>query len=356
MMKVLHVIYSLEVGGAQRLITDLLPELSNYGVSPAVLVNRRQNNEFEKKLEDNGIPIISVNTNNNYSIFILYMLLKQTRQFDVVHVHLFPALYILAFVRLFRNVRLVYTEHNTTNRRRNKTFLKRIERFVYHRYDSVVSVSDDTRNELCKWLGVSILEERFKVVKNGIDLNSFRIKKNKSPYPVTLLMISRFAEAKDQPTVIKALTHLNENIHVVFIGDGQRKIECEQLANSLGVTERVHFMGCQSDIPSFISKADIGILSTHWEGLPLTIIEMMAGGIPVVASDVDGVRQIVKGAGLLFPEGDEIALAEAITQLSTNKIYYNEIRERCLSRSSEYDIKTTAQEYNNIYCQLFKTT
>lgn len=355
MLKVLHVIYSLEVGGAQRLITDLLPELKNSGVCPAVLVNRRLYNDFEKKLEDNGISIISINVKSNYSFFIIYKLLKLTSRFDIIHVHLFPALYLLAFVRLFRNVRLVYTEHNTTNRRRHKLYLNRIERFVYNRYDNVISVSEDAQNELLKWLGASNLDRRYRVIRNGIDLVSFKIEKRRKPYPVTLLMVSRFAEAKDQPTLIKALTHLNEKTHVIFVGDGQRRMECELLANSLGVVERVHFKGWQSDIPSFISKADIGILSSHWEGLPLTVLEMMAGGIPVIASDVDGVRQIVKGAGLLFPEGDEKALAEAITRLVDNKVFYNEICERCLCRSLEYDIKTTAQEYKNVYCQLLVT-
>ena len=94
-------------------------------------------------------------------------------------------------------------------------------------------------------------------------------------------------------------------------------------------------------------------MSTHWEGLPLTIIEMMAGGLPVIASDVDGVQQVVKDAGILFPEGNDKALAEMINQLITNPDYRKQIAERCYERASLYDIRQTVQSYIEIYQSVY---
>ena len=80
---------------------------------------------------------------------------------------------------------------------------------------------------------------------------------------------------------------------------------------------------------------------------------MMAGGLPVIASNVDGLNQLVEGAGILFPCGDYKKLADIITELLTNKIKYEEIRRRCIDRAKKYDIHKMATAYMNVYKELF---
>ncbi len=349
-MRVLHVISSLGIGGAERLISDMLPQMKAAGVDVSLLVYRRQYNDFEKKLEDVGIVIISLEAENNLNPRIIFSLANAMKGFDIIHVHLFPALYQVAVANVFCRKKLIFTEHSTTNRRRQSRFFRKIERVVYGQYIRLISVSVETQDSLKVWLNEE--NRRFSVISNGIDLNVYRLAKNKSDFPYTLLMISRFAQEKDHKTLINALQWLCEDVHVVFVGDGDTKASCEELARENGVAERCHFMGVQSDIPYWVSKADIGVLSTHWEGLPLTIIEMMAGGLPVIASDVDGVQQVVKDAGILFPEGNEKALAEMINQLIENPDYRKQIAERCYERASLYDIRQTVKGYIEIYQSL----
>ena len=198
-----------------------------------------------------------------------------------------------------------------------------------------------------RWLNIH--DHRFTVIRNGIDLTSFIRAKRKGDYPVSLLMISRFVVAKDQETVIRAMRWTDQKVHVVFVGDGETRKSCEELARKIGVAERCHFEGTQSDIPNSISKADVGILSSHWEGFGLAALEMMAGGLPVVASDVEGLRQVVDGAGVLFKEGDDHELAGIVNKMVIDSHYRESVALCCQKRACMYDIKETAREYLRLY-------
>lgn len=346
-MKVLHVISSLGIGGAERLISDMLPQMKATGVDVSLLVYRRLYNDFEKKLEDAGVNIISLEVKSNYNPRIVFSLVNAIKGFDVIHVHLFPALYQVALANTFVHKRLIYTEHSTTNKRRNKIVFRNLERIVYEKYSSIVSVSNDVQKSLMRWL--NIRDHRFSVIRNGIDLKSYNIPPKKGDYPVNLLMISRFVPAKDQETVIRAMRWIDKKVHVVFVGDGETKQLCEELARKIGVAERCHFVGSQSNIPHYISKADVGILSSHWEGLPISSLEMMAGGLPVIASDVEGLRQVIGGAGVLFKERDDQELADIVNRMVIDGNYRESVTLCCQKRASKYDVKETVRKYLKLY-------
>ena len=346
-MKVLHVISSLGIGGAERLISDMLPQMKATGVDVSLLVYRRLYNDFEKKLEDAGVNIISLEVKSNYNPRIVFSLVNAIKGFDVIHVHLFPALYQVALANTFVHKRLIYTEHSTTNKRRNKIVFRNLERIVYEKYSSIVSVSDDVQKSLMRWLNIH--DHRFIVIRNGIDLKSYNIPPKKGDYPVNLLMISRFVPAKDQETVIRAMRLIDKKVHVVFVGDGETKQLCEELARKIGVAERCHFVGSQSNIPHYISKADVGILSSHWEGLPISSLEMMAGGLPVIASDVEGLRQVIGGAGVLFKERDDQELADIVNRMVIDGNYRESVALCCQKRASKYDVKETVRKYLKLY-------
>ena len=106
------------------------------------------------------------------------------------------------------------------------------------------------------------------------------------------------------------------------------------------------------DVPNVLRAADIIVMSSHWEGLSLSNIEGMAAGKPFIASDVNGLREVTKDYGLLFPEGDAGTLAKEIQQLSDDQAYYQSVAERCYQRAREYDIKETAEKYYETYTKL----
>lgn len=351
-MKVLHVISSLAVGGAERLLSDLLPEIKKAGVDVGLLVYKRHHNFIEKKIENAGINIISLDFKSIFNPLIVISLFKIFRGYDIIHAHLFPALYQVAIARAFCHGKLVYTEHSTNNKRRNRYYLRRIEQYMYRRYSKIVCVSKEAQETLSTWLDG--FENRISVITNGIDLSGYQYFERDSSHPFTLLMISRFSAAKDHATVIRAMKDISEAAQVFFVGDGALRKACKDLAVELGVDDRIHFEGIQTDVVHYIAKSDVGILSSHWEGLPLTAIEMMAGGLPVVGSNVAGIRPVLEGAGLLFEEGDAKHLAEIINTLIINRDYCRQISFRCKNRAKMYDVRSTAEKYVLLYESLMK--
>lgn len=347
-MKILHVITFLKIGGAQRLLSDVLPLVAKKH-HVVLLVNRGLDNDFAHKIQDAGINIETIGVEDFFSIRNLFALRKKMKGYDIVHVHLFPLVYWAALASLFCKVNLVYTEHSTYNKRREKWYLRGVERFVYGRYKRIISISNQTQAALMDWLRVKSFDKRFVVVNNGVDISSFGHIQRNLDYPHALIMVSRFVESKDQKTVIRAVAKLSEDIHVIFVGDGERLDECKLAAHNLGISHRVHFVGKQSDVKKWLGKADLGIQSSNWEGFGLTAVELMAAGLPVIASDVDGLKQVVEGAGLLFAHGDADELAVKIKLVYSDKNLYSRLAVQCLERCKQFDIQKTADEYLKLY-------
>lgn len=345
-MKVLHVINSLEIGGAQRLLSDLIPLQKKQGLEVSVLVGEQIESEFSIKIQNAGCDIIKLDNKRYKSLKSIKSIRKIIQEFDIVHVHLFPSLYLVALASLGLRTKLIYTEHSTSNRRRGKALFRPIEQFIYKRYDKIVSISEQTREALQKWL--KSYDNRFAVINNGVDVERFR-SANCPVKKKSLIMVSRFVDAKDQATVIRAMENLDSDITLTLVGDGENLGNCKDLATSIGVSDRVHFLGSRSDIADLISSADIGIQSSNWEGFGLTAVEIMAAGKPVIASDVDGLKQIVEGAGIVFEKGNAKELAEKINLLLNNPELHYQISQKCLNRANKFDILSMANNYICVY-------
>ncbi len=347
-MKVLHFINSLEIGGAQRLVVDLLPLMRQAGITTDVLL-------LDNKNEFNDEPCLYV-PKKKFSVRYYKRLLGIMNNYDVVHVHLFPTLYIAAFLSLFGKFKVVYTEHSTSNRRRKFKWLKGIERLIYSRYSRVISISKETQEALLSWLSLQESGERFVYIENGIDLDKIRVTPLLSELKELIfrekyiLMVSRFSAAKDQETLIKSLPYIHDQqIKIYFAGDGETKEHCMAVAKNVGFNDRIVFLGNRNDIPQLISQSVLGVQSSHWEGFGLTAVEFMAAGKPIVASDVPGLNSIVKGAGVLFAAKDFHDLANKVNRLLEDKAYYTSISEACLNRAKMYDIKLMCSRYVEQY-------
>lgn len=346
-MKIVHVITSLEIGGAQRLLADLLP-LQCKGNKVEVVVIKDLDSPFRKTLEVAGIKIVGLNC-GYYNFLIAFKLIRFIKDADIVHVHLFTTLYWAALSSMFcRKVKLVYTEHSTHNKRRDKCFLRPLEILIYSRYKRIISISQQTQDNLKRWLRVKDGDHRFVVVENGVVIDHFSSKKSNIDEN-RLIMVSRFARMKDQETAIRAMINVDKRAHLYLVGDGPNRQHCENIAKELNLLDRVHFLGARSDIAELISCSYIGIQSSLWEGFGLTAVEIMAAGKPVIASNVEGLRQVVEGAGLLFDVRDYKMLALQINALLSNKEYYTQVAQKCMDRALQYDILKMQKRYQDIY-------
>lgn len=346
-MRILHVITSLEIGGAQRLLADMLP-LQSESANVSLLVYERVGGDFEKAVEQAGIKIISLNEHNFYNPAVIFRMRKIFKDYDVVHAHLFPTLYWASLAARGLKLKIIYTEHSTSNNRRNKWYFRQIERFMYSRYDRIVSISLQTQEALQNWLRSK--DNRFVIINNGVDTQHFASIK-KCIIPDSLIMVSRFASSKDQETVIRAMRMIDSKAIVRFVGDGPNLEHCKRIAQECGVCDRVQFLGARSDVAELIAESYIGIQSSNWEGFGLTAVEIMACGKPVVATDVDGLRQVVEGAGKVFHKGRAQELAAIVNNLLAERNHYNRIAYQCLARASQYDIHAVVDNYMKVYQQ-----
>ena len=166
-----------------------------------------------------------------------------------------------------------------------------------------------------------------------------------------VVMVSAFRAQKDQKTLIKAMKQLPDDYVLKLVGGGDDTLinECKELAADLHLQDRVIFMGVRTDIPEILQDADVVVLSSHYEGLSLSSVEGMASGRPFVASDVEGLSDIVGEYGVLFPHGDSRALASAIKRLCEDEKYRDEVVGRCMERAKMFDIKEMADKYMKIY-------
>jgi glycosyltransferase involved in cell wall biosynthesis len=216
----------------------------------------------------------------------------------------------------------IQVEHNSRER---YTAWRRLQaRWLRAHTDRFVGVSEGVRSSL---LALGTPPERTLAIPNGIDLAPFATAAHlhHAHRLPGIVMAARFAGQKDHATLLRAVALLRARglqPPVLLAGQGSRSHlrAAQSLSLDLGLGEQVQFLGHRADLPALLMSHQIGVLATHYEGMPLSLVEAMAAGMAVVASDVLGVREVIENGvtGLLVPEADPSALAEALHQLLTD--------------------------------------
>ncbi len=253
-------------------------------------------------------------------------------------------------------------EHTTSNRKRDWKWYAPIESWMYGQYAHVACISKVAEKKLREYIGGRWLDKssdryhRISTINNGIDVKSISeatpdaellsLKEHRK----AILMVAGFREAKDQDTVVKALSLLDRNeFEVWFAGIGVRQNIVKHLADTLGVSDRVRFLGLRTDIPNVLRTADMIVMSSHWEGLSLSNIEGMSAHKPFIASKVNGLREVTEDYGILFEHGDAHGLAAEIEHLSMDSQYYQQVADACYERAEQFDIDKMIMAYERMY-------
>lgn len=358
-MRVLQVINSLHIGGAEKLLVESVPLYQQQNIEMDVLVLQDIKTPFYEILEKQSQGrIIGLTSKSVYNPFLILKIVPYLKLYDVIHIHLFPALYWVVIAKLlaFSKIKLVYTEHNTHNKRRGHFIFKVIDSFIYSKLDSIIAITKGVEAELVRHL---ITSKEVSIVNNGINLESFTIKKADffSYFPENtfkIIQVSSFTAQKDQQTLIKSLKYLPKNVSLLLVGAGPLLDVHKKIVKELHLSERVVFLGNRSDVPQLMNYADVVVLSSHWEGFGLAILEGMASRKPAIVGNIDGVREIVEGYGLLFDQGNAESLAKVIYSILEDSNYYDEISEKCYQRAKAFDINYMVNQYITLYKNLQK--
>lgn len=246
--------------------------------------------------------------------------------------------------------------HTTSNRRRAWRWYAMVDRWMYGRYKRVICISQKAEDNLRLFIGHT--QADISTVNNGVDIERYASAAPSleldsiAPGSRKIIMVAGFRWEKDQDTIIKALRNLSPRFHLFLVGDGARRPDLEALSTTENVADRVHLLGIRSDVPALLHAADYVVMSSHFEGLSLSSVEGMSVGKPFLASDVDGLREVVGGAGILFPHRDSMTLADEIMSLEDSPEKYHSVAFVCRERASHYDISKMVEGYSRIYNSL----
>jgi glycosyltransferase involved in cell wall biosynthesis len=226
-----------------------------------------------------------------------------------------------------------------------------IERVMRPLTTAVVCVAEETREQ---GLAAKTCDPRRTVViPNAVDVRSFRSPSGGSRN-ARIIGIGRFAYPKDFMTLLEALARVRAPCHTVLAGDGPALPAVAAAVQENGLSERVELVGARADIPDLLTRSDVFVLSSRSEGLPVSILEAMAAGLPVVATDVGGVAEAVEDGetGLLVPAADSEALARALERLVSDPDLRRRLGAAGRARALRlFDATRYRAAYLELYCR-----
>ena len=322
-VRVLHFVTGGFSGGATQVAIALTnAAMQSDTVQPLLVLRRKRRTDPKRiaELEQAGVPLAVVpGWSHAATIAALVRVCRRFRP-DVLVAHGFSEHLWGRYAGLLAHVpHLVHVEHNT--RERYTRWRLAQSRWLARRTDRIVGCSEGVRLRL---LEMGMPPERTIAVPNGIRLEPFA-EADAHPFERRvpgIVMVARFSKQKDHATLLRAVGLLRERglqPPVLFAGGGKalHRAPLEKLARELGLQEQVRFLGVVRNVPELLMQHQLAVLSTHYEGMPLALIEGMAAGCAVVGSAVPGVREVIADGvdGRLVPEGDAGALADVLENL-----------------------------------------
>jgi glycosyltransferase involved in cell wall biosynthesis len=349
---VLHVSFGLNVGGQEKLLVELARrgDRSRFALTFVSLGDR---GELAGDLETCGARVIAMGEPSGLKPRLVYRLARLFRRLrpDVLHTHDHRALFYAGPAAwLVRVPLLINTRHG-----RNCHFTPRqvaVGRHLARLVDRYVCVSDDVKAQC---VAEGIARSRLLTIKNGIDVEQFAFT---GPCPGgPIVAVARLSSEKDVANLVRAAALAAQRVpalRVEVAGGGPCLDDLKRLAARLNVGDRIAFLGEVRDVRALLCHARFFVLSSRSEGIPLTVLEAMACGLPVVATRVGGLPEVVEEGvtGLLVPPADPAALADAIVRLC-NDPFGRERMGRAGGRRAEelFDVRRMVAQYEALYME-----
>lgn len=360
-MNILHVVLSLETGGLERVVLDLIHNSSSNLTSYLCCLDEVGGHRDE--LHSIGIDYWEL---ENYGINKVETFKKIKKivignKIDIIHTHNPSPHFYGALVGFICGIPVVHTKHGR-NYPSNKWLVYKNYILSFFSY-KVVCVSSDVAN-------VALDIERVSVAKVVTILNGIDTYKYSNPKSIANLkalgvkedsfvigIVARLSVEKDHNTLLDALSLIvskTPKIRLLIVGDGPLRYVLEKRVDELKLGRHCCFLGNRSDVPELLSAINLFVLSSTTEGVSLTLLEAMSASLPIVCTDVGGNREVVVDSitGIIVPPQDPQAFADAVIELIKNPAQLTQMGKEGKKRvESFFSVSRAAREYEKLYCE-----
>ncbi len=332
-MKIIYIITRSDWGGAQAHLYDLI-EYAHINTNHSCHLIVGEEGRLAEQVRNLGVLVTIVPTliqsirplKDILAIRDLVRLLKQINP-DIIHLHSSKAGMVGRIAARILKIPTIFTAHGWAFTDGVSSFRRMIslplERWVARYSQRIICVSEYDRQLALRYkVGRS---EQLVTIHNGIpDINEEEVlsheNSNEKREALRCIMVARFSAQKDYATLLRAASQVNVPVELHLAGQGELIASMRSLAKELQIEDKTTFLGPRSDIPELLSSNDVFILTTNYEGFPISILEAMRAGLPVIATDVGGVGEaIIDGVtGYLVPRGNSKAVRERIEILARN--------------------------------------
>jgi len=341
-------------GGAEKMVSQLAAAMDPDAFETEVfcIYGGPQGNHMEQALQDRGVPIHYIGKKLGFSVRAIFRLFQKLDTFgpDVVHTHLYACMYAFLWPLLRRKVFLhtFHTLPEVENRRLSRRLLTRC--LVRGKKMIPVAISKGIRGMVADYYGIPA--ERVELVQNPVDVRRFASGRRKDDGVFRFITVGRLSPVKNQQMIIRAFAEFLEHGldgRLLVLGKGSEEASLKALAEERRISDRIDYAGYVDNVEDYLKTADVFLLSSHYEAQPLSILEAMAAGLPVISTDVGGIRDIVTDNGILVPPDDVQAMAQAMVQLRTDELLRQELAGRAAANAQAYDLSHTVAGYSELY-------
>lgn len=352
-MKIVQVMPDFGLAGAETMVENLSCGLAAEGCDVLVISFFDLHTAITERIENRGIKIKYLGKKRGFDPSIISKMRKIIKAYqpDVIHTHRYVLPYAFLASMGFKAKR-VHTVHNVAQKEQTKVG-KNINRVLFRYFNVVpVALSKEIQRTIQEVYGLP--DNRIPVVFNGIDLSRCIVKESYARKDTfTVLHIGRFMDVKNHELLLRSFARFkgqHSDARLQLLGDGELKENMMQLAGQLNITDAVEFAGLQSNVYPWLHNADVFILPSKFEGMPMTLIEAMGTGLPIIASNVGGIPDMLssqKEALLIEPKEEKIIEAlEMVYSDAKKREYWGR---NALQRSSLFSSQAIARKYLQLY-------
>ena len=351
-MKVIMVIPNLDLAGAEIMCTSLSIELKQRGIDILVVSMFNKKTSLSSVLEQNGIKVICLNKHLGIDpkmIFELKMIFDKEKP-DVVHTHLDCIKYSAIAAWLSKVPHSIHTVHNIAEKEA-RGIAQKLNYFIF-RYLHVVPValSREIQESIKNTYKIEI--SNIPIIFNGIDLSRCNIKQSYTSNNMIFVHVGRFVEQKNHKMLIDAFatySRTNVNCTLWLIGEGELYDSVLDEVKKLNLTDKVVFWGKRKNVLDIICDADVFVLPSLYEGVPISLVEAMGTGLPTIATSVGGVSSMVdKDSGILIGCNTK-ELVEAMQKMENEEIRRQMGKSALKTATRKFSSKIMADKYIDLY-------